>query len=134
MATYIKTEDITDKVVNVFDLISPTDYLAEADQEVIDLAARNGVFDADDIATESGHVKSHKVLRYAVVFLCMRVCQDKMGVNNTDLPIEIEKYAVKYNMYMKELKMLDGQITKEMITDTVDQVSERAQSFRLFRA
>lgn len=131
MADYIKVEDIKDKVVNVFAL---DDYLVETDQEVIDLAARNGVFDADDIATEDGHVKSHKVLRYAVVFLCMRVCQDKTGVNNTDLPVEIEKYAVKFKMYKDELKMLDGQITKEMITGTVDQVADRAQSFRLFRA
>lgn len=131
MADYINDADVTDNVIKAFTL---DPYLAEADKKVISLAQRNGVFDADDIATEDGHAKNSEVLRYAVVFVCMRVCQDYMGTNNNDLPVEIEKYAVKYKSYNEELKLLDGTITKEMITDEVDETADRSTAYRLYRA
>lgn len=128
---YIQDSDVTDKVVNVFDL---TDCIVESDLAVNDIAARRGVLDADDISVDgSGYVTSYKLKRYAIVFVCMRVCQDKMGLNNNDLPVEIEKYAVKYKMYKEELDGIDGQITAEMITGTVDEIADRATSHRLFR-
>jgi hypothetical protein len=129
--SYIQATDVTDSVVNAFTL---TAYITEADLEVNDIAARRGVFDTDDIdVDDDGYVTSYKLKRYAITFVCYRVCQDKMGLNNNDLPIEIEKYAVKHKMYKSEFDQLDGQITAEMITGAVDQVADRATAQRLFR-
>jgi len=116
---YIQSTDVTDSVVNAFDL---TNYITEADLEVNDIAARRGILDTDDIAVDDdGYISSYKLKRYAITFVCYRVCQDKMGLNNNDLPVEIEKYAVKHKMYKAEFDQLDGQITAEMIAGEVDQ-------------
>ena len=125
--SYIETTDITDTIVVGFDI---DDYITESDAAVNDLAERKGVRDSDDIETDSLHFK---IKRYAIVYVIMRVCRDKMGTNNTDLPVEIEKYAVKYEIYRKELASIDKQITYEMITGEVNEIRDRTTSSRAIR-
>jgi hypothetical protein len=63
----------------------------------------------------------------------MRLCQDKMGTNNIDLP-ELEKYNIKYQMYRKELAQLKDLITYEMITGNINALRDRAvQTGIIFR-
>lgn len=124
--SYISRTDITDNIANDFDL---TPYIEESDNEINDLAERNGAA-VDDIETDPLHFK---VKRYAVCFVLMRLCQDKMGTNNVDIP-SLEKYAIKYDIYLKELKALREQINYEVITGTVVELRDRAiVSGTLFR-
>lgn len=120
---YLVAADITDKVISngVFSL---TDYLDEADDAVNALAETHGIYSTDLIETDPLH---YLVKRYAISYLCMRVCQDKMGVNNVDFP-DSEKYAVKYDMYSRAIPDLRNMITRDMLTGTVDEVSDRSIS------
>lgn len=126
MSDYISRTDITDNIASDFDL---TAYITESTNEINDLAQRNGV-SVDDIETDPLH---YKVKRYAVCFALMRLCQDKMGTNNVDISA-LEKYTIKYDMYMKELKLLREQITYEVLTGEIDELRDRAVvSGTLFR-
>ena len=120
MSTYITASDISDTIASGFNLSSPYDYLTETDNEVNDLAEQLGV-STDSISTPL----HYKIKRYAIVFCVMRLCQDKMGKNNPDLP-EIEKYKIKYDQYAKELTQLRQEITYEMYTGEVDEIRDRA--------
>ncbi len=127
MAAYIETTDITD---NILQLSTLSDYVDQSDDAVKDLAETKGVIDSDNIETNPVH---YKIKRYAIAWVGMEMCSDYMGTNNNDLPVEIEKYAVKYEKYLKKVNKLDGKITKEMVTGTVDKASDRASSRRLYR-
>lgn len=126
--SYLKEADITDTVLSKHTL---TGYITESDSELDDVAETLGVRDPTDIETSPLH---YKIKRYLICFVCMRVAQDKMGVNNVDLP-EIEKYTIKYNVYRKELAKLRTQITAPMLTGDVDEMRDRAgvQTGILFR-
>jgi len=118
MSNYIQVDDIKSNIVQGFEL---QPYLYETDEEVRDAAERLGVIDPDDI-----HIPLHyKIKRYAVVYTLMRLCQDKMGTNNVEMP-EMEKYAVQYGMYNKELEQLRGQLSIEMFTGKVNEIRDRA--------
>jgi len=119
MSTYLEYDDIKANIANGFEL---EPYLDEADSEVIDLAETLGVRNTDDIENNPLH---YKIKRYAVVFVLMRVCQDKIGTNNVELP-DLEKYTVLYNMYFKELARLKGEISVEMVTGQVNETRDRA--------
>jgi hypothetical protein len=124
--SYIIRTDITDNIASDFDL---TPYIDEAENEINDLAQRNGVATAD-IETDPLH---YKVKRYAVCFALMRLCQDKMGTNNIDIP-SLEKYSIKYDIYLKELKHLREEITYEVLTGNILELRDRAVvSGTLFR-
>jgi hypothetical protein len=126
MNTYISSDDITDNIVAGFDLSA---YLTEAFKEIEDLSEEKGVRDSDDIASPL----HYKMKRYAICFVIMRLCQDKMGTNNLDIP-ELEKYVIKYNMYRKELAQLKDLITFEMITGNINALRDRAvQTGIIFR-
>jgi hypothetical protein len=118
---YITYEDIKAKVAEGFDL---TDYLEESDSEVEDLAEKLGVRNPDDIETDPLH---YKIKRYAVVFVLMRLCQDKIGSNSVEIA-DLEKYTVLYNMYSKELQTLRSEISIEMVTGQVNEIRDRAVS------
>ncbi len=117
--SYITSADISDKVVEQHTL---TDYLTEADNELIDLAEQLGVTDSTSIETAPLHFK---VKRYLISYVCMRVCEDNQGLNNNDIP-EMDKYAVKYKQYRKTCDGLRPQISREMITGDVDEARDRA--------
>jgi hypothetical protein len=116
--SYINPDDLKASVAIGFDL---EPYLEEADGEINDLAQRNGIF-SSDIQTNPLH---YKVKRYGVVYILMRLCQDKLGTNNTDIP-DIEKYMVLYGIYLKELEKLKSEISVEMMTGEVDEQRDRA--------
>ena len=116
---YIAIADVTDKVINAFNLESPVDYIALADEEMLSLAEEKGV-DVDNIAATP-----HKVVRdYLIAFLCARVALDKFGVNDVQNP-ENEKYFVKYKWYDKRAGQLRQRITQEMVADEVDLMRDR---------
>lgn len=115
--TYISSDDITDNIVVGFD-ISP--YINEANLEMQDLAESKGIYNTDDLLSPI----AYKVRRYLICFICMRICQDKMGTNNIDLP-ELEKYKMKYDMYKKEKDNLYDYITYEMLTGDITELRER---------
>ena len=116
--SYITVNDIKSNIVQGFEI---QDYIDETDEEVRDAAERLGVRDADDISLPL----HYKIKRYAVVYTLMRLCQDKMGTNNVEMP-EMEKYAVQYGMYNKELEQLRGQMSLEMFTGDIGEVRDRA--------
>jgi len=124
--TYISSDDITDNIVSGFDLSA---YLTESYKEIEDLAEEKGVRTSTDIASPL----HYKMKRYAICFVIMRLCQDKCGTNNVDIP-ELEKYVIKYNMYRKELAQLKDLITFEMITNSINSLRDRSiQTGIIFR-
>lgn len=119
--SYITADDVTANVAIGFDL---EPYIAEADGEIDDLAEKLGVRDTTDIETNPLH---YKVKRYAVAYVLMRLCQDKAGTNNVDLP-EVEKYLALYNVYRKEVEAVRSQIGAEMLVGDVDELRDRAKN------
>lgn len=113
---YLDPTDIKSNLVNGFDI---TDYLVEAENEVNDVAQRLGVRDITSIVQPL----HYKIKRYAIVFVLMRLAQDKIGTNQQD--IQLEKYRDLYAMYKEELKELYPQITYEMLTGNVDSIIAR---------
>lgn len=126
--SYISISDIKANIAQGFSL---QDYIIEADSEINDLAEQLGVRDPDDI-----HIPLHyKVKRYGIVFVLMRLCQDKIGALDQGAVEGLEKYIVSYQMYKKEFESLREGINYEMITGSVDEIGDRAiQCGNLFRA
>ena len=122
--SYITAADIKSNLAQGFNL---TDYLAEADAEVNDIAQKLGIRDTEDIAVPV----HYKIKRYAVVFVLMRLAQDKIGTNQPDTAIE--KYKDLYAMYRQELKDLYPQITYEMITGDVETITGRTVVYNVYR-
>ncbi len=123
--SYITAADIKSNLVNGFDI---TEYLNEVDQEINDVAQRLGV-DQDDIATPL----HYKIKRYGIVFIQMRLAQDKIGTNQPDTAIE--KYKDLYALYKSEQKDLYPQLTYEMFTGTVnDRIIARTANYGLYRS
>ena len=126
--SYIKVSDIKAKVAEGFQL---QDYILEADDAIEDLAESLGVRDTDDIETDPLHFK---LKRYGVVYILMRLCQDKMGANDVAIDLT-EKYLVQYGVYKKELVALKSEISREMVTGVVNQIGDRAvQSGYVYRS
>jgi len=127
--SYITVADIQDSIAEGIDL---TNYILESDGEIEDVAEQVGVRDADDIETDPLH---YKVRRFAVVYVLMRMCQDKVGVSNLENP-QANKYLIGYEMYRAQLKELRSQITASMVTGDVDEIRDRAntQMGGLFRS
>lgn len=115
--SYISSDDILDTIVTGLDL-SP--YLAEVKLEIEDLAEQKGVRDTTQISDPI----HYKLKRYGICYVIMRVCQDKLGLNDVSIP-ELEKYKIKYDMYKKEIAELRDLITYEMITGTIGAIRDR---------
>lgn len=115
--SYIKVSDIKANLATGFQL---QDYILESDEEINDLAQQLGV-QTTEIKTDPLH---YKVKRYGVVFILMRLCQDKMGTN--DVAMLEDKYLVQYDIYRKELAGLKDEINREMLTGVVDQIADRS--------
>jgi hypothetical protein len=118
--SYISSDDILDTIVSGLDL-SP--YLAEVKLEIEDLAEQKGVRNTDDIADPI----HYKLKRYGICYVVMRLCQDKLGLNDVSIP-ELEKYKIKYDMYRKECSELRDLVTYEMITGKISAIRDRAIS------
>lgn len=126
--SYITTADIKANIAQGFSL---QDYILEADEEIKDLAEQLGVRNTADIADPL----HYKVKRYGIVYILMRLSQDKIGALDLGDMAGLEKYTVSYQMYKKELESLKEGINFEMITGTVNEIGDRAiQSGNIFRA
>lgn len=119
MSTYIQLSDVKDGIVQGID-IEP--YLREADEAIEDLAERLGATVAD-IETDPLH---YKIRRYGIAYALMRVCQDRISAAQVDTPPDQNKYSILYGLYKRELKDLDGEISIEMVTGTVNEIRDRA--------
>lgn len=125
--SYIKPSDIKSSLIKGIDI---TDYISEANNEIEDLAETLGVYNSSEIKRPV----HNKVLRYGVVYILMRLCQDKIGTNDVQVDA-LEKYTIQYGMYKKELAQIKAEISKEMITGTVDNMGSRSvYSGVIFRA
>ena len=123
--SYISTSDITNKLCDGFEL---EPYIQESDQALEDLAQTLGA-DAADIDTTPLHFK---LRRYAIVYVIMRLCQDKAGGASVEIP-EANKYLIGYEMHRKELDALTKQINYEMVTGNVNAVRDRVASVSVWR-
>jgi hypothetical protein len=121
---YITADDIKSNLAKGFTL---TEYLEEADLEIIDVAEKLGVRGIEEIMNPV----HYKVKRLAVVFINMRLAQDKYGTNSPDT--SNEKYRDLYEMYKIELKEIRNEITYEMITGNVNSMAGRVGVFELYR-
>jgi hypothetical protein len=117
--SYISTSDIKD---NITDGVNLQDYILRADEEINDLAQSLGIYDTDDIETNPLH---YKIRCYGEAFIIKNVCKNLMGKNDVQIS-DMETYAVKYNIYMKELAALKSEISQEMFTGVVNQIADRA--------
>jgi len=122
--SYLTAADIKSNLAQGFDL---TQYLAEADSEINDVAEKLGVRDTASIKTPL----HYKIKRYAIVFVLMRLAQDKIGTVSQD--VAVEKYRDQYEMYKTELRGLSSQITYEMVTGTVNSIIARSSVHGLYR-
>ena len=122
--SYLVASDFRSNLIQGFDI---TPYLLEADAEVNDLAERLGIRDTADIHTPL----HYKIKRYAIVFVLMRLAQDKIGTNSPD--VALEKYRDQYEMYKAELRDIFPQITYQMYTGTVESIIGRTATYNLYR-
>ena len=121
--SYIEYSDITDSVVRAFGETTVTPYITKSDYQVNDVAEQLGITDTDQIETDPVHFK---IKEYAIAYVGREVCMDKMGMNNNNLPVEIEKYAVKYKLYREKVLALRKELSLPMFNGTVDQAKDRA--------
>jgi len=124
--SYISADDIKSYIIKGINL---SDYLDECDKEIVDLAEIKGIRDSTLIKTTPLH---HKIKRYAVVYICMRVAQDKRGTAGQDMAYDL--YDKEYDAYKIELKELFHGITYEMLTGTVNSISARTSTSNLYRS
>lgn len=123
--TYITADMLTANVSEKFDV---SGYVSEANEEIEDLAQRLGVRDTSDISVPL----HHKVKRYGICYCLLRLSQDKIGTNTPD--VTLEKYVKLYDLYTQELNDLSKQITKQMVTNDIDEIIDRVGgSFLLYR-
>jgi hypothetical protein len=128
---YIELDQLIDNlwVSGNFTDAQKTSYITLADNKINDIAEEKGI-EVDDIETSP---VSYTIQEYCVYYATMRMCLDFMGTNNNDLPVEIEKYAVKYNLYHELVKGLEPKLTQYVFTGIGDVPEERAQASRLYR-
>ena len=124
--SYITVADIKSTLISKVDV---SEYIQEADLEIEDLAEKLGVYDTSEIKVDPLH---HKIKRYAVVFVLMRVSKDRIGTTQTDVSLDL--YDRCQTMYEAEYKELAQQITYEMMTGTVDAMVERVSSTQIYRS
>jgi hypothetical protein len=116
--SYLSPSDITDAVVKQHTL---TAYLTEADAELLDMAESLGVMSSTSIVAPLHNT----VKQFLTAYVCMRVCEDNVGVNNLPIPAE-DKYEVKRSIYEKKYQALRSRISSPMLTGTVDEARDRA--------
>ena len=130
---FLTSADITDKIAIPFIADTNTDinvYLAKGDKYIISLAQAKGVMDSADILTPM----VIELLEYGLAMMYVDLFADVMNVNNND-SFESDKYDNKMSYYKDRANMLKKELTYEMITGSVQDVTDRhASSFDMWRA
>ena len=122
--SYIVASDIKSNLVSGFDI---EEYIEESDLEVNDVAEKLGIRDTSLISTPV----HYKIKRYAIVFVQMRLAQDKRGTASQD--VALDKYRDQQEMYEAELKRIYPQLTYEMFTGTVNSQIGRTATNEFYR-
>lgn len=130
---FLTQNDITDKVASRFKTDANTDldyYLDLGDQYIISLAQSKGVLDSTNIATPM----VIELKQYGLAKFYIELFGDVANVNNNEA-FEIDKYQNKVNYYMEKAKYYANQLTKEMILQEVEDITDRhSGSFELYRS
>lgn len=125
--------DITDKVALPFIGDANTDintYLTKGDEAIISLAQAKGVMDSADIVEPL----VYELKEYGLAVVYSKLFADAMVVNNND-GFEVDKYAMKMRHYKQEMIDNAKMLTYEMITQDVQDITDRhASSFNMYRA
>ena len=130
---FLVQADITDKVAFPFIADANTDidfYLAKGDKYIVSFAQAKGVLDSTDILTPL----VIELQEYGLAMMYVDLFADVMNVNNNDA-FDSDKYAIKMQYYKTRGVELKKQITYEMITGSVEDLTDRhAMSFDMNRA
>tara|TARA_R110001592_G_scaffold201850_1_gene451054 strand:+ start:4530 stop:4928 length:399 start_codon:yes stop_codon:yes gene_type:complete len=130
---YLVQADITDKVAFPFIADTNTDidfYLTKGDKYIVSFAQSRGVLDSADILTPL----VIELQEYGLAMMYVDLFADVMNVNNNDA-FDSDKYAIKMQYYKTRGVELKKQITYEMITGDVKDITDRhASSFDMYRA
>lgn len=130
---FLVQADITDKVAIPFIADANTDisvYLAKGDAYIVSLAQAKGVMDSADINTPM----VIELKEYGLAKMYIDLFADAMLVNNNEA-FEMDKYQKKVEYYMDRAKYMARELTWEMITNQVKDLTDRhASSFSLYRS
>lgn len=130
---FLVEADITDLVAKPFIASTNVDtdyYLTLGDQYIESIAQAKGVLDFDDIATPL----VIELKQYGLSKMYIELFGDLSNVNNNEA-FEEDKYQMKERYYYEKAKNMAKVLTKEMITQTVQDKTDRGSfSFDLNRA
>lgn len=129
---YLVQADITDKVAIPFIADTNTDiqdYLDKGDKAIESLAQSLGVLDFTKIATPL----VYELQEYGLAVVYKKLFADVMNVNNNE-GFEQDKYQGKMEHYAAECEKYRKQLTYEMITGDVQDLTDRhSSSFDIYR-
>jgi hypothetical protein len=117
MSVYLKPTDIKANVAQGMDLNT---YLDEADSAIIDLGQELGAESTD--ITNPPH---YQVKHYAVNYVMLRLCEDKMGTCSPD-SLQFDKYYQLCEYYRRRVGDIRNRISVEMMTGNVLNQRDRA--------
>jgi hypothetical protein len=124
--SYITSADITDSVVTGITL---TDYITRSDSAVVNLAREFGLTSTQIVSPIDYNIK-----QWAINWVIVEVCLEKMGKVDTQNMLADDKYAIKYAIYKERLKEIRSALTVNMFLGTVynqsDMVSSSGQLLR----
>lgn len=120
MATYISITDITDSMLLETAYLSfLSAKLTASDIEMADLAEKKGAF---NVTLKN---PAHSVVKkYLIAWVCRELCKDIIGKNKVEF-VESDIYYQKYKLYKSEAADYEGEITREMLVGTIDNIRER---------
>ena len=130
---FLVEADLTDKVALPFIADVNTDinvYLTKGDEAITSIAQAKGVLDSADIVEPL----VYELKEYGLAVVYCKLFADVGGVNNIEA-FEADKYSAKFMHYKQEMKDNAKNLTYEMITQSVKDITDRsASSFNMWRA
>ena len=129
---YLTSTDITDKVAKRF--IGDTNtgiqvYLDKGDSAIESIAQAKGVLDFAKIFQPL----VYELKEYGLAVVYSKLFADSMNVNNNDA-FESDKYFAKMKHYEEQMRYYAKTLTAEMITQEVEDLTDRhSSSFDIWR-
>lgn len=129
---YLSYDSVTNRAVrklvaalaaadSVTESAKATTYITLVDADLVAIAEEKGVRDTDDIDGTT-----HRIVQdYLINRFCERIVEDVMFTSAPETP-EYDKYAKMYEHFHDKAQENRSQITTEMLTDEIDQASDRA--------
>ncbi len=129
---YLTSTDITDKVAKRFIGDTNTDiqvYLNKGDSAIESIAQAKGVLDFAKIVQPL----VYELKEYGLAVVYSKLFADSMNVNNNDA-FESDKYFAKMKHYEEQMRYYAKTLTAEMITQEVEDLTDRhSSSFDIWR-